>query len=191
VTERSDEALMVAYRDGESGAFRILFSRYSGLLRRVIGRDLFDKEETNDLMQQTFLQLHRARFDYRPEKPLRPWLLTIALNLKRQYFRTKKRRPTVAIEDREFVAESVDPNASFEAARVRKALAKLRENQREAIVLHWFEGLSFAEIAEVTGTSTNSAKVRAHRGYGALKKILGEAVTEEVVAAYSSQDGNK
>jgi RNA polymerase sigma-70 factor (ECF subfamily) len=73
----------------------------------------------------------------------------------------------------------IDATASAEARIVedkdllQSALTKLREGQREVIELHWFEGLSFAEIATRVGASLSAVKVRAHRGYGRLREILG------------------
>ena len=69
---------------------------------RAMLRELYVREEANDLVQQTFLQLHRARVDFDPGQKLKPWVFTIAMNLKREYFRRKKRRP-----ERSFDAESM------------------------------------------------------------------------------------
>ena len=171
---------MVAYRNGDRAAFRELFDRFAPLLQRVLVRDLDRREEARDLVQQTFLQLHRARADYRADKPLRPWVMTIALNLKRQYFRTRSRRPNEVAEladVKEPAADHLDPAAAAEAARVRDALRSLPPAQRDAIVLHWFEGFTFTEIATIVGAKPSAVKVRAHRGYERLRGILGDDVT--------------
>jgi RNA polymerase sigma-70 factor (ECF subfamily) len=99
---RSDEELMGAYVAGNAAAFRIIFERYAPLLMRAMLRELYMREEANDLVQQTFLQLHRARADFDPGQKLKPWVFTIAMNLKREYFRRKKRRP-----ERSFEAETM------------------------------------------------------------------------------------
>src|SRR5438128_1919265 len=90
---RSDEELMRAYVSGDSAAFRELFERYGPVLLRVMRHQLRRPEEARDLVQQTFLQLHRSRLDFREGAQLRPWLFTIAMNLKREYFRRAGRRP--------------------------------------------------------------------------------------------------
>src|SRR3954447_13908404 len=82
----TDEELMVSYKTGDAPAFAEIFRRYAPLLLRVMQHQLGRREDAHDLVQQTFLQLHRSRADFRDGASLRPWLLTIAINLKRQYF---------------------------------------------------------------------------------------------------------
>jgi RNA polymerase sigma factor (sigma-70 family) len=174
---RSDEQLMEAYAGGDGAAFRVIFERYAPLLMRAMLRELYAREEANDLVQQTFLQLHRARADFDAGQKLKPWVFTIAMNLKREYFRRKKRRP-----ERSLDAESGPEPAvgALGAARVdaRRTLARvmgdLPADQREVIELHWFDGLEFPEVATVVGASVSAVKVRAHRGYVRLRQALGD-----------------
>lgn len=166
---------MAAYVAGEARAFAVLFERYGPRLLRVMSRGVSRGSDVQDLVQQTFLQLHRARHDFRPGAKLRPWLFTIALNLKRQYFRRAGRRSEASLAQEnipEPVAATGDPERDLAGARVRKALGGLPEAQREVIALHWFEGLSFREIAEAVGASVSAVKVRAHRGYEKLRRAL-------------------
>ncbi len=169
---------MAAYVAGDATAFRELFTRYAPVLLRVMQRQLRSQEQANDLVQQTFLQLHRARNDFQAGAKLRPWLFTIALNLKREYFRRVKRRPEAPLELDGRLDPSEGPRG-VEQSDARQALtlamAKLPDDQREVIVLHWFEGLSFPEVSEVVGASVSAVKVRAHRGYEKLRGILGDA----------------
>lgn len=174
---RTDEELMAAYVAGNAQAFRELFERLAPGLERYLLRDLSEREEARDLVQQAFLQLHRARLDFDPQKRLKPWLYTIALNLKREHFRRRKRRPErpdTEAADREPVAprgqEQTDARRS-----VTWALARLPADQREVIELHWFGELSFPELAESLGIGVAAAKVRAHRGYVRLRELLGES----------------
>ena len=171
----SDEELMARYQKGDQDAFRELYARYASKLDSLMRRSLFRQEEARDLVQQTFLQLHRARHDFRTDSKLRPWLYTIALNLKRKHFRTVARKPSSSLEVD--VGEERAPELPLEraedVARLREALGQLSAGQREVIELHWFEGLPFAEVAEVVGASLSAVKVRAHRGYKQLREILG------------------
>jgi RNA polymerase sigma-70 factor (ECF subfamily) len=173
---RSDEELMAAYVAGDAAAFQLLFERYAPALLRTARRHLRTEEDARDLVQQTFLQLHRGRRDFRGDAPFRPWLFTIALNLRREHYRRRARRPEAPL-DSEAGAKLHSPTggaAAVEAsALVRQALGRLPPDQREAIVLHWFEGYSFGEIAALVGASAGAVRVRAHRGYGALRKALG------------------
>jgi RNA polymerase sigma factor (sigma-70 family) len=173
----SDEQLMSAYVAGDAAAFRVIFERYAPLLMRAMLRELYVREEANDLVQQTFLQLHRARADFDPGQKLKPWVFTIAMNLKREYFRRKRRRPERSLD----VESALEPAvAALGAARVdarrtlARVLADLPPDQREVIELHWFDGLEFPEVAQVVGASVSAVKVRAHRGYVRLRQALGD-----------------
>jgi RNA polymerase sigma factor (sigma-70 family) len=174
---RSDEELMSAYVSGDAAAFRVIFERYAPLLMRAMLRELYMREEANDLVQQTFLQLHRARADFDPAQKLKPWVFTIAMNLKREYFRRKKRRPERSFDQESAIEPAV---AALGAARVEarhtlaRVMADLPADQREVIELHWFDGLEFPEVAQVVGASVSAVKVRAHRGYVRLRQALGD-----------------
>jgi RNA polymerase sigma factor (sigma-70 family) len=166
---------MAAYRAGDSSAFKELYDRYASVLYRTMLRDLRRPEEARDLVQQTFLQLHRARHDFDPSQRLRPWIFTIAMNLKREHFRRVKRRPESPLEGEaiEEVAEPVAGDERVAATRaLRQGLSELPPDQREVIELHWFDGLSFSEVAQVVGASLSAVKVRAHRGYTRLRRLL-------------------
>jgi len=173
---RTDEELMAAYIAGEAGAFRELFARYGGPLERLLLRDLSEREEARDLVQQAFLHLHRARLDFDPGKRLKPWLYTIAMNLKREHFRRRKRRPERPDSD----AADLQPTEPRGQQRVEArrtldwALSRIPHDQREVIELHWFGGLSFPELADAVGITVAAAKVRAHRGYVRLRELLGD-----------------
>jgi RNA polymerase sigma factor (sigma-70 family) len=168
---------MSAYVAGDAAAFRVIFERYAPVLMRAMLRELYVREEANDLVQQTFLQLHRARADFDPGQKLKPWVFTIALNLKREYFRRKKRRPERSLD----VESAIEPAiAALGAARVdaqrtlSRVLGDLPADQRQVIELHWFDGLEFPEVAQVVGASVSAVKVRAHRGYVRLRQALGD-----------------
>lgn len=168
---------MAAYCAGDHAAFDTLFRRYAQRLFHVIRRQVRSEEDARELVQQAFLHLHRARLDFRQDAKLRPWLFTIALNLKREYFRRKGRRPEAPLEldgKNDPREEPYDPLRKEQAYRVRRALAELPEGQREVIVLHWLEEMPFAEVAVAVGASVTAVKVRAHRGYERLRRLLAE-----------------
>lgn len=167
---------MAAHVLGDKAAFRELFQRYTPLLQRAMARDLRSPEEANDLVQQTFLHLHRSRLDFEPGRKLKPWIFTIALNLKREYFRRSKRRHETSLDEdgtREPFEGPRGQERSDAARETARALAALPAEHREVIELHWFGGLSFPEVAEAVGSTVAAVKVRAHRGYVALRERLG------------------
>jgi RNA polymerase sigma-70 factor (ECF subfamily) len=175
----SDEVLMAAYVAGDEAAFDALFMRHAPVIRGLLRRHLRNDVEAGELVQQTFLLLHRARRDYRPGWALRPWLFTIAMNALREHVRRKNRRReselTEALESK--LAASDLPLASAEESlrareQLRWALGRLPHAQREVIELHWFRGLPFHQIAPLVDASLSAVKVRAHRGYVRLRALL-------------------
>ena len=184
----SDEELMARYRRGDRRAFRELFDRYAPRLRRTMLRGLFDRDVADDLVQQTFLQLHRARHDYRENAAFRPWIYTIALNLKRSHFRRVGRRPEAGLAA-EPVSSLGDPDELMAAKDLRDAVAELPVSQRQVVELFWFEGFSFPEIAGVVGSTHGAVKVRAHRGYTKLRGLMQKSVTGKPQATYAGPEG--
>jgi RNA polymerase sigma-70 factor (ECF subfamily) len=179
--DASDEQLMVAHTGGDAEAFAQLYRRYVQPLLRLMVRAQRSDEEARDLVQQTFLQLHRARADYDASRRFRPWLYAIARNVSREAFRKRQRRPTVSNDvpgTPEPLAESLAPEQIQVARAVRAAIEALPAYQREVIELHWFDGLTFTEIAQCLGVAANTAKVRAHRGYQSLRARLGDLMCE-------------
>ena len=122
--QAADEVLMQQWIEGDDRAFDELFSRYAGRLYRLMRRSVHRDEEAHELVQQSFLQLHRARKDWQPGKPLRPWLITIALNLRRQHARSRSRRPEDATDFDERTLPTVAPHDPVRADRARRATAR-------------------------------------------------------------------
>lgn len=173
---KSDEQLMVEYCAGQSTSFDELFTRYVPQLLRVMRRRLGNDADASEVVQQTFLQLHRARNDFDVGRKLRPWLMTIAYNLQREMHRVRARRPEGPIEV-EIAAPSsqrTPAEKSMQAARLRAAVQALPHGQREVIELHWFQELPFPDVADALGLTLSAVKVRAHRGYKALRVALEE-----------------
>ena len=167
----TDDELMAAYLAGDTAAFDELFRRYALPLLRALRRRL-PAEDANDVVQQTFLQLHRCRYDYLPGAGIRPWIYTIAFNLQRRQAR-RGHFEDAFIEEETAIGGGVTWPADGAAIQsVRSAVAQLPREQRRVIALHWFEGLPFDQVATTVGASLSAVKVRAHRGYVALRKMF-------------------
>lgn len=169
----TDEALMQRYATHtDADAFRELFARHGGRVHGFFARGIGDGQVAADLTQTTFLHVHRARLDYDPTRPFRPWLFAIAANVRREHWRRRSRKPEAPLEPGH--EGSVGPSVSTASDRlVRRAVDQLPDGQREVVLLRWYGGLSFAEIAGVLGLTTTAAKVRAHRAVKALGVLLG------------------
>jgi RNA polymerase sigma-70 factor (ECF subfamily) len=168
---------MLAVTRGDPDAFERLYLRLSPWLHRLMALQLPQPDLAGDLVQQAFLQLHLARQEFRAGARLRPWLVTIALNLKRGYFRRRKRRAETSVEEAlegQPDTEAESPEQAAEAARVRQAVRRLPAHEQEVIVLHYFGGFSYGEIESLTGTGRSAIKQRARRGYERLRAELAD-----------------
>ncbi len=170
--DADDESLMNRFCNGEESAFEALFSRHAPRVRAYLSRLTSSPEMADDLTQVTFLSLVRSRGRYASAMRFTPWLYAIATNVARDHHR----RQVVDQRRKEgFKSSNDEANNSADdslAESVSQALTKLPSAQRSAVVLHRFEGLSFKEIAQVEGTTESAVKVRAHRGYESLRKLL-------------------
>jgi RNA polymerase sigma-70 factor, ECF subfamily len=152
------------------GAMELVYN----LARRFTERP----EDTEDLVQETYLAAYRAWRERRRPRRVEPWIATICLNLGRSRYRRAARRPIeVSIEDRDFRAPEVgDPERAAEAALDRAALyeamERLPEEQRVAITLVDLAGLSTAEAARAMATPRGTVLSRLHRGRRGLAALL-------------------
>lgn len=176
VNAATDEELIAFYAKQECrSAFEELFRRYGNRLQGYFMRVTSSPELSRDMVQQTFMHVHRARADFQHGRPFRPWFYTIAHNVRREHFRRRARKPETLYDPERHGEPSVNPDVTSARERVvRRALEQLDESQREVIVLHWYEGLTFREIGEAVGASTSAVKVRAHRAYKKLRGLLNE-----------------
>ena len=175
---------MQAYVEGDSEAFQRLFESLAPSLHAFFIRSAGNASVAEDLMQTTFLKLHRARRLWKRGVRLRPWVFAIAAHVRVDWFRSQGRLPTETLDEEGVSAPhpSSDPSAGLRdrerSERVHAAMESLTESQRIVVQLHRFEGLGFAEIGKVLGISEGAAKLRAFRAYEELRKRLGDLVEE-------------
>src|SRR6187431_3742203 len=177
--------LMAQYCDGDASAFRALYALVAPRLLGYLMKMARERAVAEDLLQLTFMKLHRARPAYvRGADPL-PWIYSIAHRTFLDEARRVKRAVVRVGEGDDLPEQQADlrgdaedrrdePRADPELVKAAlDALAGLPAQQREAVVLTKLDGKSVAEAAEIAGTSVGAMKVRAHRGYVALRKALG------------------
>jgi RNA polymerase sigma factor (sigma-70 family) len=174
----TDEELMSAYVAGDARAFESLFTRLAPRVHGFFLRSFRSEAVADDLLQVTFMKLHRARSRYRPELKLAPWVFAIAARVRLDELRRRLRLPEDAGEDAIARADEQllqDPPAGDDLRdAVRSALDGLPESQRAVIHLHRYEGMTFAEIARALDTTEGAVKLRAFRGYEKLREQLKE-----------------
>ena len=169
-----DTRLMIGVRDDQPGAFEELVERYQHRLLAVLHHLVGNAEEAEDLAQEVFFRVYRARKKYRARCKFSTWLFTIANNLALNTLRSRQRKPVVPLNTRDsgplgprpaeqLVLDSGDQPAQRMqqqelAAIIRQALDGLNERQRMAVLLNKFEDMNYAAIAEIMGLSSKAVK---------------------------------
>src|SRR5581483_4625563 len=179
----TDEELVARSIRGDNDSFNELILRWErpiyALAYRTIGRE----EEARDVCQETFLRAFRALPAFRGQSKFSSWLYRIALNLCRDWMRRGRRTPIVQPPEDVDVMElaaAAEPSESIEDLVARKdltraverAMAVLPEEQRTAIVLKEYHGLTFQEIADLVGCPLSTVKTRLYQGLTVLRREL-------------------
>lgn len=166
--EQRLEELLTAYQQGRAEAVDELVDTLSPLLRRFFLSLDFDREEADDMVQETWLRLHKARQTYRPGAPALPWIYAIARHARLDSLRRRSRLR------RHEVAVAVLPELAVELPGVPpvdapELLRGLPEAQREALVMTKVNRMSLEEVARATGSSVGAVKQRVFRAYEKLR----------------------
>jgi len=170
--------LMARYQAGNEAAFEEIYGRLARSVRGYLGTIVLPGTDAEDLVQNTFLQIHRSRQSYLPGEPVRPWVFSIARHVGLMARRSSGRRGRREVQPFDELLEvPVLSRAAGALDRIAlgRALRTLAEPGREALWLHHVEGFSFREVAAVQGISETAAKVRAHRAIVALRGEFAEA----------------
>ncbi len=175
----SDSELLEYYRKGEEGAFREIINRYKNPLYSFLRRFVSQQDIIEDVFQETFLQLYTSRDSFDAERPLRPWLFTIAANKAKDALRKIQRQSTtsmgamadasdVSIEQVVNILASYDTTPDDEvtsnetAARVRQVIADMPDNLREILLLAYFEQFSYKHMSDILSIPIGTVKSRLH-----------------------------
>lgn len=169
MSERSDADLAGQARLGDEAAFGAIMRRHKGPLYRLILRHIGSPEDAYDVLQQTFVAAWSALGRFDPDRPLAPWLRTIAINKSRDFGRRQKvsrllfgppppSEPAAPawLEDEARASER-------RLARLERAITELPAGLKEPLILTALEGLSHAEAGEALGLSAKAVEVRVYR----------------------------
>ena len=167
------QALMVSYQAGDLDAFDQLYGLLAPSIRGFLRRRAATPEQIDDLVQETFLQIHRARHTYDPAYPVAPWAIAIARHVWLMHCRAAGRRPQPSASvDELSIGRRGEAEAYADRDLVRRAVASLPPDRRRPLVWHHVIGLSFREIARRLGIREDSAKLRSSRGMAHLRARL-------------------
>jgi RNA polymerase sigma-70 factor (ECF subfamily) len=189
---RSDVQLMLGVKAGDDTSFELLLQRYRRPLVNFLYRMVRDSASAEDLAQEVFLRVYRARKDYAPNAKFTTWLFRIATNLALNALRDGRHRqlevsidqPMDYGEEEQHVIEVRDRAPAIEqqlierdrASMIRQAVDALPEKQRAAVLLHKYMELDYAEIARILDCSESALKSLLFRAYEALRVQLAPLV---------------
>jgi len=177
--ELTDTELLVRYRQGDEQAFREIVDRYKNSLYAFLRRFVSQQEVVEDVFQETFLQLYTSQESFDTNRPLRPWLFTIAANKAKDMLRKMQRQSTmsmgtladagdVSVDEVVNILTSYDTTPDQEASqdeiaqRVRQVIADMPENLRGILILAYFEQFSYKHMAEILSIPIGTVKSRLH-----------------------------
>jgi RNA polymerase sigma-70 factor, ECF subfamily len=187
----SDEDLMLAYAAGDAAAFDALYARHKGGVYRYLLRQCRQGGVADEMFQDVWMNLIRARASYVPSAKFTTWLYRLAHNRLIDHYRASGQVYLVSADDEAYVetvaalpgAHTEQPERRAEArelgARLRDAVAALPVAQREAFLLQYEGGLSLAEIAELTGTGVETVKSRLRYATNKLRNDLSDLVERQ------------
>jgi RNA polymerase sigma-70 factor (ECF subfamily) len=179
----TDEELVARSMDGDVDSFNQLIRRWERPIYALAYRTLGREDDARDVCQETFLRAYRAINGFKGQAKFSSWLYRIALNLCRDWMRRQRRTPVVQMPEDVDIAElaaAQGPTESIETLVGRReigravaaAMATLPEEQRTAILLKEYHGLTFQEIAEMQGCPLSTVKTRLYQGLSVVRRQL-------------------
>src|SRR5215467_461809 len=182
----TDEELVARSIGGDASSFNELIQRWERPIYALAYRQIGREEDARDVCQETFLRAYRALNGFRGQAKFSSWLYRIALNLCRDWLRRERRAPIVQPpEDVDLMdlAAAREPSETIEdrvarkdmSRAVERAMARLPEEQRTAIVLKEYHGLTFQEIADLVGCPLSTVKTRLYQGLAVLRRELSQS----------------
>ena len=190
----TDESLLAAHLRGDKAAFRELVQRYADSLLGYLFRMTGNRDQAEDLFQETFKKVHEKAHTFRGPR-LKNWLFTIATRVALDAFRRRKRARVISLDQENdcdsndassLAAATVDPGATDPAddavreeqtQQVRNAVDALPPRQRATLVLAYYQQLSYPEVAEVLGCSLGTVKTQMSRALARLARQLPDSLS--------------
>jgi RNA polymerase sigma-70 factor (ECF subfamily) len=189
LNDDSDEELLVQFQEGRRETFGVLVKRYEGELYGYLRRYLGDSNLADDVFQNTFVQVFKKIGQYEPGRPVRPWLYTIATNQAIDALRRQGRHQAVSLDQEREEAnpaetpqllgllESRGPSpleqlqSEERRQMVRASVERLPEFLRQVVVLAYYQGLKYRDIADILGIPVGTVKSRLHSALVKLQEV--------------------
>ena len=178
--DRNPERLMTRYQAGDFAAVTALVECIGPQLHRFFMAQAANRSDADDLLQETWLRIHRVRHTYRPGEPVLPWFYAIARRVGIDHYRRASR--TTAREQPLEEGSDAGPPAATEEAHAEDLevlLAPLSESQREVLRMMKVAGTSLEEVARATASSVGSVKQKVHRAYRTLRNSMNAIASKQ------------
>jgi RNA polymerase sigma-70 factor (ECF subfamily) len=198
---QTDEELVTAATAGDLESFNQLVTRWERPIYALAFRTLGREEDARDVVQEAFLRAFRGLRGFKGQAKFSSWLYRITLNLCRDWIRRERRAPIVqapaGIDPNTLADEQVSPTMSVEelvgqhqmSEAVARAMAELPEEQRAAILLKEFHGLTFQEIADTLQCPLSTVKTRLYQGLSVLRRRLERRQAEQASLRRATWEG--
>ena len=183
LAKNTDEELIAMFQRGNGDAFDLLVKRFKDPLMNYVYRYLNDNDECDDVVQETFIRVYWNKNYYKPVAKFSTWIYTIASNLAKTRLSQKQKLKIFSfLKSSEYEEEYDVVDAAYNLDAItdsilldkilQKALDKIPNQYREAVILRDIQELSYEEIADILKTNVGTVKSRINRGREQLKKIL-------------------
>ncbi len=198
---RTDEELVASATAGDVDSFNQLVSRWERTIYALAYRTLGREEDARDVVQEAFLRAYRGLRGFKGEAKFSSWLYRITLNLCRDWIRRERRAPVVqppeGVDAVDLADAQAAPTESVEdlvarremSRAVSRAMAELPEEQRTAIMLKEYHGLTFQEIADQLNCPLSTVKTRLYQGLSVLRRRLDRQQAEEASLRRATWEG--
>jgi RNA polymerase sigma-70 factor (ECF subfamily) len=200
-TSRTDEELVASATAGDLESFNQLVTRWERPIYALAYRTLGREEDARDVVQEAFLRAFRGLRGFKGQAKFSSWLYRITLNLCRDWIRKERRAPIVATpagtDPDSFADEQIAPGVAVEELVGRRqmsdavalAMAELPEDQRAAILLKEYHGLTFQEIADTLQCPLSTVKTRLYQGLSVLRRRLERRQAEQASLRRATWEG--
>ncbi|HSR66490.1 MAG TPA: RNA polymerase sigma factor [Acidobacteriota bacterium] len=165
---------MIRYQQGELRAFEDLYRELSPRLFRFLIYKGLREPLAEDLLQESFLQIHRSRHTYQPPRPVAPWAFAISRHLFLMHLRAQRRKPVTNLDQGDWarLEEEVGNRDLESSLTLEKALRSVSPQRKECLLLHYYLGFTFTEIGALLDISAGAAKLRSYRALQDLRRIV-------------------
>jgi RNA polymerase sigma-70 factor (ECF subfamily) len=177
MTELSDKELVEKVQSGDILAFEKLLFRYEKQIFFYILKFINQKENAQDITQETFIKVYRSLKTFDPEYKFKTWLYTIATNTAYDWLRKAKNNQEIfIIDDPDNNFETIDDRSSYKEIEAKELLEKPMQNlkpaYKSALLLYYYDGMKYEEIAQILGVPLNTVKTYLLRAKAQLKKEI-------------------